>query len=208
MEAISKQDKILDALQELLENSDIQKISVSDIAEKAGIGKGSIYYYFSSKNAIFSALIERNYQIALDTAKTLATQTDVPPFTRMAMISQACNDAAVRLSAYSESSTLESIQEKAYVHQKYVGHIISELKPVLAEIIKQAISIGEISFNYPKQLAEIVLIILSVKNSNQIIPSTNEEIMETFKALVSLLEKGCSVSEGMLDYLIEADPKL
>lgn len=202
MYAHPKQDKILDALQELLENSDIQKISVSDIAEKAGIGKGSIYYYFSSKNDIFGALIERSYQVALETAKELASRTEIPPFTRMAMISQACNDVAVRLSAYKDSNTIESIQEKAYVHQKYIGHVIAELKPTLAEIIKQAISIGEITFDYPEQLAEIVLIILSVKNSNQIVPSTPEEITQTFKALVALLENGACTPQGQLNHLI------
>ncbi len=201
MEVLSKQDKILDALQELLENSDIQKISVSDIAEKAGIGKGSIYYYFSSKNSIFSALIERSYQTALETAKELANQTEIPPYTRMAMISQACSKAAVRLSAYKDSNTLESIQEKAYIHQQYITHVISELKPTLAEIIRQAISNGEITFEYPEQLAEIVLIILAVKNSNQIVPSTREEIEQTFKALIALLEKSAAAPEGALNYL-------
>ena len=40
-----KSQKILDALQQLLEEKSIRHISVSEIAEKAGIGKGSIYYY-------------------------------------------------------------------------------------------------------------------------------------------------------------------
>lgn len=201
MEVTSKPDRILDALQELLQNSDIKKISVSDIAEKAGIGKGSIYYYFSSKNDIFSALVERSYQTALETAKELANQTELPPYTRMAMISQACNKAAVRLSAYSDSNTLESIQEKAYIHQKYISHVISELKPTLAEIIKQAISNGEITFDYPEELAEIVLIILAVKTSNQIVPSTQEEIEQTIKALITLLERSAAAPVGALNYL-------
>ena len=47
-----KYDIILDALQNLLEEKTIQTISVSEIAQKAGIGKGSIYYYFPSKDAI------------------------------------------------------------------------------------------------------------------------------------------------------------
>lgn len=201
MEAVSKQDKILDALQELLQNSDIQKISVSDIAEKAGIGKGSIYYYFPSKNAIFAALIERTYQKALDTARILAGKTELSPFTRMAMISEACTQAAVRLSAYKDSNTLESIQEKSYVHQKYIAHVISELKPALAEIIRQAIANGEAAFPYPDQLAEIVLIILSVKTSNQIVPSTRDEIQLTFKALAELLEKGADTPKGALSHI-------
>ena len=57
-----KSNQILDALQKLLESKDIQKISVSEIAHTAGIGKGSIYYYFPSKEAIMEALIERNYE--------------------------------------------------------------------------------------------------------------------------------------------------
>ena len=52
METRTKRDLILDAFRELLENEDIQHISVNEIAKKAGIGKGSIYYYFSSKDEI------------------------------------------------------------------------------------------------------------------------------------------------------------
>ena len=60
MKDCTKHDKILDALQELLDDRDIQSVSVSEIAQKAGIGKGSFYYYFPSKDAILDALIERN----------------------------------------------------------------------------------------------------------------------------------------------------
>ena len=61
MKDCTKHDKILDALQELLDDRDIQSVSVSEIAQKAGIGKGSIYYYFPSKDAILDALIAVSY---------------------------------------------------------------------------------------------------------------------------------------------------
>ena len=57
MADIKKYDLILDALQQLMVDKSIQNISVSDIAARAGIGKGSIYYYFPSKEAILDALI-------------------------------------------------------------------------------------------------------------------------------------------------------
>ena len=82
-----KYNKILDALKELLETKELSTISVSEIAQTAGIGKGSIYYYFSSKDAILEALVARSYKEPLNTAKQLAEQTDISPFTRMAMIS-------------------------------------------------------------------------------------------------------------------------
>lgn len=45
----TKYDQILDALQGLLASKSNQTISVSEIAQTAGIGKRSIYYYFPSK---------------------------------------------------------------------------------------------------------------------------------------------------------------
>ena len=47
---IGKRERIMNAMQELLTNDSSQNISVNDIAKKARIGKGSIYYYFASKN--------------------------------------------------------------------------------------------------------------------------------------------------------------
>ena len=89
-----KYDKILDALQVLLENKKMQSISVSEIAQTAGMGKGSIYYYFPSKDAILDALIVRTYEKPVQTARNLARETDISPFTGMAMIFQACRNSS------------------------------------------------------------------------------------------------------------------
>ena len=195
-----KYDRILDALQELLENQKMQSISVSEIAQTAGIGKGSIYYYFPSKDAILEALVERNYEKPLRTAKALAYQTDISPFTRMAMIFQACRNSSSEF-VKSEDSTGSGVQEKALLHQKYVNHIITELKPVLAEIIRQGIAAGDIHFENPAALAEIVLIVLTVKMDNTLVPSDREETEDTINALISLLEKGTENPPGSLNFL-------
>ena len=137
-----KYNRILDALQELLKNQKMQTISVSDIAQTAGIGKGSIYYYFPSKDAILDALVERNYEKPLRTAKDLADQTEISPFTRMAMIFQACRSSSSEF-LKSEERAGSDTQEKVFLRQKYVNHIITELKPVLAEIIRQGVETGD-----------------------------------------------------------------
>ncbi len=52
-----KKDKIFDAIfKAVLETGDLASITVSDIALRAGIGKGSVYMYFSNKDQmIFEA---------------------------------------------------------------------------------------------------------------------------------------------------------
>ncbi len=201
MPDMKKYDLILDALQQLLEERKIQNISVSEIAQKAGIGKGSIYYYFPSKEAILDALIQRSYEKPLQTAKALAVQTDIAPFTRMAMLFQACRNSSAAFLSQNGSASDTSAQDLAFLHQKYLKHVISELKPELTEIIKQGIARGEIHFDYPAALAEIVLIVIAVKLDNSLIPSTPEEMEDTLKGLISLLERGTDVTPGSLSYL-------
>ncbi len=197
-----KYDRIIDALQKLLEDNTIQNISVSDIAKKAEMGKGSIYYYFPSKEAILDALIERNYEKPLATAKNLAARTEISPFTRMAMILQACrNSSAAFLRHNSADEVATSVQDFAFLQQKYMNHLISELKPALTEIIKQGITSGEIHFEYPAALAEIVLIVLAVKLNNTFLSATAEDSEDTIRGLVALLEKGTGVPQGTLNYL-------
>ena len=197
----TKYNLILDSLQKLLENRKLQTISVSEIAQTAGIGKGSIYYYFPSKDAIYEALIERNYEKPLETARNLAVQTDVSPFTRMAMLFQACRNSSAEFLRKESSSNLPSVQERAYVHQKYLTHLVQSLKPELTSIIRQGIERGEIHFDRPDALAEIVLIVLSVKLDNTLVPSSKEEIEGTIGGLVKLLEQGTGNPSGSLNFL-------
>ena len=196
-----KYNRILDAMQELLKNRSVQTISVSEIAHTAGIGKGSIYYYFPSKDAIYEALVERNYEKPLKTAKNLSSQTEISPFTRMAMIFQACRNSSAEYMK-SEAGAGAGAQEEAFLHQKYINHLIIELKPVLAEIIRQGIESGEIHFDRPDALAEIVLIVLTIKMDNTLIPSPKEEVEDTIAGLVSLLEKGTGNPPGSLNFLM------
>ena len=197
----TKQTQILDALQTLLKTKHIQNISVSEIAQTAGIGKGSIYYYFPSKDSIVDALVERNYEAPLKTAKKLAMQTDISPFTRMALIFQACRNSSSAFRTRKDSE-LSDAREDAFIRQKYMRHLISEMKPVLTEIIRQGIREGQIHFEHPAALAEIVLIVLTVKLDNSLAPSEPQETEETIRGLISLLEKGTENPAGSLNFLM------
>ena len=136
----------------------------------------------------------------MKTAKTLAGQTEISPFTRMAMILQACrNSSDAFLSQDNSAAVMANAQESAFLHQKYMNHLISELKPSLTEIIKQGIA--DIQFEYPAALAEIVLIVLAVKLDNTFLSATAEDSEGTIRGLVALLERGTGVPEGALNYL-------
>lgn len=197
----TKYNMILDALQTLLEQKEMKTISVQEIAQTAGIGKGSIYYYFSSKDKILEALIERNYKKPLELAKNLTVQTDIPPFTRMAMVFQACRTSSAAFLHQGASSAITDAA-KAFLHQTYLNYLVSELKPVLTSIIEQGIANRDLEFEHPAALAEIVLIVLTIKIDNTIVPASEAEITETIRGLIALLEKGTGNPTGALNFLL------
>lgn len=201
MQTNAKYDLILDALAALLQKKNMQDISISEIARTAGIGKGSIYYYFSSKKEILQALVERNYREPLSMAHKLASQTDIPPFQRMAMIFHACRNSSADFLRQSPEDPERSAQQ-ALLHQNYLNCLIRELKPELSTIIAQGIASGQVLFDNPDALAEIVLIVLTVKLDNTINPTSAEETRNTICGLISLLEKVTTEPSGTLNFLI------
>lgn len=57
---VDTKDTILDVALELFAARGISSTSVDDIAQKAGIAKGSIYYNFGSKSKVVHALLNRH----------------------------------------------------------------------------------------------------------------------------------------------------
>ena len=147
------------------------------------------------------ALIRRSYEKPLNTAKTMSEKEEISCFTRMAMIFQACRNSSTEFLRDRSAEGQQNLQENAYIHQKYMSHLISELKPALTEIIQQGIASGEIRFSNPAALAEIVLIVLTVKLDNTLVPSTPQSIEDTIHGLIELLEKGTDTHPGVLNYL-------
>lgn len=207
MENVTKRDQILNAFQELLESEYIQQISVNEIAKKAGIGKGSVYYYFSSKDEILSALIQRTYSKALKTATELVSRTDISIYDRLSTIMTACIESISVLlknknSLATYNITSERSFESAYIHQQFMKHSIIDFKDVYTQIIQQEIDSGNIRLDCAAEIAEIILIVFTVKIDNILSPSSADETAKTLQALITLLEIGSGNSERTFQFKI------
>jgi AcrR family transcriptional regulator len=57
MEQINKKNKILLSAVKIFARDGFKKATIDEIVEKAGVAKGTAYYYFKSKQEIFEAII-------------------------------------------------------------------------------------------------------------------------------------------------------
>lgn len=61
-----KQKRILDAAFQEFTESSYDQASTNRIAKRAGIGKGTLFYYFKNKENLFHVLVEEAFRIAND----------------------------------------------------------------------------------------------------------------------------------------------
>jgi len=72
-------DQLLDAAQAVFAEDGLRAASLRAIARRAGCDPALIYYHFDSKEALFSALLERRFPAVLQEVERLADPLDVRP---------------------------------------------------------------------------------------------------------------------------------
>lgn len=64
-----KRDDILNSASDVFNNKGFHLANINDIAEHAGIGKGTVYEYFSSKNELFIEVVKYNTNTYIQTIR-------------------------------------------------------------------------------------------------------------------------------------------
>jgi AcrR family transcriptional regulator len=54
-----RRDEFLDVAQRLLETKGYEQVSIQDVLREVGTSKGAFYHYFSSKQALLDAVVQR-----------------------------------------------------------------------------------------------------------------------------------------------------
>lgn len=125
---------VLDLIEE---NADFSSMKVSDITGKAGIGKGTAYEYFSSKEEMVAKAliwaIEKQTEKALTTLSQRSSMEDkiygILEFIETEMCSKKCNVQLLKVLAHSceMKEKLQQEFEKAMPMQKSVERVIRDI---------------------------------------------------------------------------------
>jgi AcrR family transcriptional regulator len=194
---MDKREIILNAMQELFKEGAGGTASVSDIAKKAGIAKGGLYYYFRSKEEVLDALVERQYEGIIKSCNTLIEQSELNAPDKLALLLKSYRSSYVDASL----DKYLHIPQNAAIHQKSLAKILSSLSPVVSRIITQGIKEELFVCEYPQEYSEIIMSVFTFLLDPGIFPWTVEQNTLKLKALADLLEKGLSANKGSFSFL-------
>ncbi|MDU5335492.1 TetR/AcrR family transcriptional regulator [Enterococcus sp.] len=196
---MSKREMILDALQELLYEGTAGTASVQDIATKAGIAKGGLYYYFKSKEEVLDALVERQYSNVIETCRTKLAAVDAPALEKIKLL----------LYFYRSTEVDRAIDvalhepQNAAIHQKSMVFILRQLSPIVGEILQQGVEEKIFTCDQPEQIAEILLSPIIFLLDPGLFTWTDQEVQLKLKALAQMLEASLQAPINSFAFLYE-----
>lgn len=197
-----KKELILDALKQLMEEVCYKDISVSDIARRAGIGKGSIYYYFDSKDEMLHEIIERSYRIAINEYLESA-DSGMPALKKIKHLFRSI--IREELDDRKHNFILTLIPDDDRLLQNMLKYIaIKEISPILGDILEQGIREGTISTDTPRESAEIVIAVLTFLLDDAVFPKDDPNGFEKkLKIFAGVLETCFKTEPGGFDFLLD-----
>lgn len=198
---------ILDAASRLFFERGLQRTTIDEIAEAAGVSVGSVYVHFGSKEGLYLALVE--HAVELSEQYTQQAVHDASPLRRVLNLGD----------AYVDFALAEPVAFRIASMQMFDPLVSDELGPI-AERIAQRISntimrirndlaeaaeIGEIIPIDPDRAMTFVwgawsgVLALGLRDAPLTVPA--EYVRQTLKAASLVLERGLSAKPADLDLL-------
>ncbi len=138
-----RRNQILDAATTVFVRQGFQHARMDDIVEESGLSKGTLYWYFKSKEDIINAILRRLFTGDLENLESLV-QAEGTSSERMIQLTNN------RVNGMKQMSSLVPIIFEFYavaVHQQWVQQFIGEyfkhFRTLLEELIQQGIDTGE-----------------------------------------------------------------
>lgn len=155
--AVGHRDRILDAAERLLGRFGYRKMTVDDIAAEAGIGKGTVYLSFPSKEEVVLSTVDRIVERVCTAMEKEAARDASAPDRLRAMLRARILVRFEAVSAYSASlnDLLGSI--RAALLARRVQHFEQEIG-VLSRVIAGAQQDGELAAGAPRRIARALVL--------------------------------------------------
>ncbi len=178
---------------EMFSQNGYENTSVDMIIEKAGIAKGTYYYYFESKEKTLEAVI--GMILDLETEKALEVKSADLPVPRKLMAIISCFKPDV-----SESSMVDALNkpENLVMHERFNEKLIERVVPIISDVTYQGIAEGIFACDDVPERVRMMLIL-----ANKVFDEkgyTDKDV----KVFIDIVEKILCAKPGTMAFLADA----
>ena len=197
-----RREEIISAARVLFQTRDYEKATMQELIETLNIAKGTLYYYFSSKQELLEAVIENIIDEEFEKKEKL-----------LKFFSNGGTGAIEKLKILIEGSDVADENEKILetlhhpenieMHTKQLGRYIARLAPLWASVLTEGCDEGVFKAEYPLEYAEFILAGIQFLTDPGFYPWSSDQLERRRMAFPFLVETIMGAIEGTFDFLRE-----
>ena len=133
-----RQDRILDGALEVFKTRGLKNATMEEIAEESGFGKATLYYYFQSKEEVFSAILGNGWLILWSNLEPVIAESFSPRKTFVNVLLKTAETIRSRPGLFEflfNAPQKITFEKKPW--KKYQDRIYSILKSLLEDGVKE-----------------------------------------------------------------------
>jgi AcrR family transcriptional regulator len=153
-----RRNEILDVAQNLMTTKGYEQMTIQDILDGLGISKGAFYHYFSSKQELLEAIIERMLDMSEQMLFPIISDSSLKALEKFERFFTFISDLKTERKSFVLALLKVWYQDdNAIVRSKLRLTMVQRITPLLAAIIHQGIQEGVMTASHPDQAGEVAL---------------------------------------------------
>lgn len=193
-----RKNEILDTAEALFAAKGYTKTTVSDILGAINIAKGTFYHYFTSKEEVMDAVVNRFIGREIAAAEAIAGNPHLTAHEKMfRIIAGTGGDTEHKDRMVAAAHQVNN----AEMHQKGMAASILGLSPILADIVRQGVREGVFTTETPRETVEFLLAASTFLLDDAIFAWQPAEFLEKTKAFSTIMETLLGAEHGSFSYI-------
>jgi AcrR family transcriptional regulator len=157
----AKRNEILNAAQKFVYTKGYEQMAIQDIMTELGISKGTFFHYFTSKQVMLEALVERFMDQGEKQITPIVKDDSLTAIEKLNHYFEAAGKWKVGQKDYLISlMKVWYSDDNAIVRQKMLDSSKKRISPLLSSIIVQGVSEGTFKTTFPEQAGEVTLCLI------------------------------------------------
>jgi len=150
--------ELSDAAWELFSEKGYDGTTINAIIDRVGVAKGTFYHYFSSKEDILNAAVERKTVEVMDGTRAILEDENLSATEKLNRFMAAFREwKMANMGALVDVARVMYRDENIVLRHKINMKTAAITAPVLADIIAQGVEEGVFDTEFPRETAELIL---------------------------------------------------
>ncbi len=156
-----RRNEILDVTQRLVQAKGYEQMTIQDILDDLQLSKGAFYHYFTSKQQLLEALIERMQEEIAPIVHSIVHDPHLSALEKLRhLFATLSRWKSAQKGFFLALLHVWYADDNALIRQKTRAMTIKQIAPQLQLIVQQGIQESSVVTAYPEQMGELILCLM------------------------------------------------